>query len=110
KRIIFNGNNYSEEWIKEAERRGLPNIKATVEAANALVEEKNVRLFEKHNILTRHELESRREILLEHYIKTINIEASTTIEIVNRQIIPAVIKYITIVSDSVNAVIKTGLD
>lgn len=110
KRIIFNGNNYSEEWIKEAERRGLPNIKSTVEAANALVEEKNVRLFEKHNILTRHELESRREILLEHYIKTINIEASTTIEIVNRQIIPAVIKYITIVADSVNAVIKTGLD
>ena len=110
KRIIFNGNNYSEEWIKEAEKRGLPNIKSTVEAVKTLVDEKNVELFEKHNILTRHELESRCEIILDHYIKTINIEALTTMDIANRQIIPAVINYTTSVANSINSIIKTGLD
>jgi len=90
KRIIFNGNNYSEEWIEEAKRRGLPNIRSTVEAIKALIDEKNIRVFEKHKVLNRTELYSRYEILLESYIKTINIEALTMIEMTKRDIIPAV--------------------
>lgn len=110
KRIIFNGNNYSEEWVEEAKRRGLPNIQSTVEAIPALIAEKNVKLFEKHKILSKTELESRYEILLENYTKTINIEALAMLEISNRQIIPAVIRFATRVADSINSIKATGID
>lgn len=110
KRIIFNGNNYSEEWINEAEKRGLPNIRSTVEAAKALIEEKNMSVFEKHNVLSRSESHSRYEIVLENYIKTINIEALTMIEMVKREIIPSVISFITKIADSINSVRSSGVN
>jgi glutamine synthetase len=92
-RIIFNGNNYTEEWIKEAKKRGLPNIQSTVEALKALVTEKAGKLFEKYKVLTKEELHSRYEVYLEQYAKQINIEALTAIEMVKRQYIPATISY-----------------
>ncbi len=93
KRIIFNGNGYSEEWVEEATRRGLPNIRTTVDAIAAIRAEKNIQLMEKHGVLSRVEMESRCEIQYEIYIKTINIEALTMVEITKRQILPAVISY-----------------
>ncbi|HOM02706.1 MAG TPA: glutamine synthetase III [Acetivibrio sp.] len=110
KRIIFNGNNYSDEWIKEAKRRGLPNIRSTVEATKALIDEKSIRVFEKHKVLNSTELHSRYEIFLENYIKTINIEALTMIEMTKRDIIPAVIAYITKLADSINSVKSSGVN
>ncbi|MCF6097182.1 glutamine synthetase III [Thermovorax subterraneus] len=109
KKIIFNGDGYSEEWVKEAEKRGLPNIKNTVEAIPALIKEKNIRLMEKHGVLNRRELESRYNIMLENYIKTINIEALTMIDIAMRQIIPATIEYLAKIAESINSIRSTGL-
>lgn len=93
KRVIFNGNNYSEEWVVEAEKRGLPNIRSMVEALPHYITEKSIKLFEKHGVLSKQELYSRYEILLEQYSKTINIEAKTMIEMANRLILPAAAKY-----------------
>ena len=93
KNIIFNGNNYSEEWIKEAEKRGLLNLKTTVDALPRLLDVKNAELFEKHGVFTEAELESRYEILLENYCKTINIEALTFIDMIKQNIIPSSISY-----------------
>lgn len=93
-RIVFDGNNYSEEWVEEAERRGLLNIRSTVEAIPAWVSEKAVALFEKHGVLSQTELHSRYEICLEQYSKTINIEAQTMLYMVKRQILPAGLKYV----------------
>jgi len=93
KRIIFNGNNYSDEWVKEAERRGLANYKTTVEAVPAFISPKNTVLFTKHKVLTENEIRSRYEILLENYCKTIHIEALTMIDMVKKEIIPACISY-----------------
>ncbi|HOJ77536.1 MAG TPA: glutamine synthetase III [Bacillota bacterium] len=104
KRIIFNGNNYSEEWVAEAEKRGLPNIKSMVEAIPALIAEKSVKLFEKHNVLNHAELHSRYEIHLETYSKQINIEALTMVDMAKRQILPAALKYSKAVADAVTAV------
>ena len=109
-RIIFNGNGYSEEWIKEAERRGLPNIKSMVEAVESLTTDKAVKLFEKFHIFTKAELESREEILYETYAKTINIEALTMIDMASRQIIPAVVRYTKSLADTVIAVKGAGAD
>ncbi len=109
KKIIFNGNGYSDEWVAEAERRGLPNIKSTVEAAKALVSEKNQAVFEKHGVLTKVEAEARYEITLENYNKTINIEALTMLEMAKRQILPAVIKFATSLAESINTIGATGL-
>ena len=103
-RIVFNGNGYSEEWVEEAARRGLPNIKTMVEATGALTTKKSVELFEKFGIFTRAELESREEILYETYAKTINIEALTMIDMATKQIIPAVVKYTTVLANSLSAV------
>ncbi len=103
-RIVFNGNGYSKEWMKEAERRGLPNICSMVDAIPALASEKSVSLFEKFNVFTRTELESRVEVLYENYAKAINIEARTMIDMAGKQIIPAVIKYTTSLANSINAV------
>ncbi|MBQ9765330.1 MAG: glutamine synthetase III [Lachnospiraceae bacterium] len=109
-RIIFNGNGYSEEWVKEAERRGLPNLKSMVDAIPALVAEDTVALFEKFSIFTRTELESRAEIQYEAYAKATNIEALTMIDMARKQIIPAVVRYITVLADSYNSVKNTGLN
>ncbi len=109
-RIIFNGNGYSEEWVKEAERRGLPNIATMVEAVETLVTPKSIALFEKFHIFTEAELHSRAEILYETYSKTINIEALTMIEMASKQIIPAVAKYSKTLAEAVIAVREAGAD
>ena len=109
-RIIFNGDGYSDEWVKKAARRGLPNIKSMVEAVDTLTTEKSVKLFEKFGIFTKAELESRAEILYETYAKTINIEALTMIDMTNKQYIPAVIKYTKTLADTVIAVKEAGAD
>lgn len=109
-RIIFNGDGYSEEWVAEAERRGLPNIKSMIEAAGTLTTEKSVRLFEKFGIFTRVELESREEILYETYAKTLNIEALTMLDMAGKQILPAVVKYSKALADTVIAVREAGAD
>ncbi len=103
RRIIFNGNNYSEEWVAEAERRGLSNHKSTPEALPAFVAEKNLELFEKHHILTRDEAYSRYEINLDNYSKVLNIEALTMLEMARRDILPAVTGYVRTLSDTVVA-------
>ncbi len=103
-RIVFNGNGYSQEWVEEAERRGLPNIKSLVDAVPALTTEKTIALFEKFNVFTKAELESRAEILYENYSKALNIEARTMIDMAGKQIIPSVIKYTTFLANSINAV------
>ena len=109
-RIVFNGDGYSEEWVKEAERRGLPNIKSMVEAVETLTTDKAVKLFERFGIFTRAELESRQEVLYETYAKTINIEALTMIEMASKQIIPAVMAYTKTLADTVLAVTQAGAD
>ena len=95
KRIIFSGNNYSAEWRKEAERRGLLNLKSTVDALPLYVQEKNVALFTKHKVLSENEMHSRMEILLENYSNIIQIEALTAVEIARKQITPAIVGYET---------------
>ncbi len=109
-RIIFNGNGYADEWVEEAERRGLPNIKSMIEAAGTLTTDKAVRLFEKFHIFTKVELESREEIIYETYAKTINIEALAMIDMAGKQIIPAVVKHSRSLADTVNAVKEAGAD
>lgn len=93
KRIIFNGNNYSEDWVKEAEERGLPNIKSMVAAIPSLISENAIALYEKHGVLNKTEMHSRYEIFLEAYVKTINIEAMTMLDMAKRQILPASLEY-----------------
>lgn len=100
KRIIFNGNNYSEEWVKEAERRGLYNLKTTPDALPHFVSEKNVALFTRHNIFTRAELQSRCDIMLENYSKVLNIEALTMLEMSRKQILPAAMQYMKDLADT----------
>ncbi len=109
-RIIFNGDGYSEEWVKEAKRRGLPNISSMVEAVETLTTDKAVRLFERFGIFTKAELESRQEVLYETYAKTINIEALTMIEMASKQIIPAVVSYTKTLADAVIAVTQAGAE
>ncbi len=94
KRIVFNGNNYSDEWVEEAKRRGLLNLKTTVDALPSFISDKNVALFTKHKIFTTAELHSRYEILMESYSKKINIEALTMLDMAKRKILPAVASYI----------------
>ena len=103
-RIVFNGDGYSEEWVKEAERRGLPNMKTMVDAIPALNTPKAVALFEKFGVFTKAELDSRVEIEYELYAKEINIEAKAMIDIATKQIIPAVIRYTTVLAKSINEV------
>ena len=93
KRIIFNGNNYSDEWVSEAERRGLLNLKSSAEALPYFVSEKNIALFTKHNIFTETEVRSRCDIMLDNYSKMISIEAHTMIDMAQKEILPASIKY-----------------
>ena len=104
KRIIFNGNGYAKEWVEEAERRGLPNIRTMVDAIPALTTEKAVKLFEDFDVFTRAELESRAEVEYDNYSKAINIESRTMIDMASKQIVPAVIKYTTQLAASIAAV------
>ena len=109
-RIIFNGHGYSDEWVAEAERRGLPNIKSMVEAIPAITTDKAVELFERFSVFTKAELESRAEIQYEAYAKAINIEARTMIDMASKQFLPAFIKYTKTLADTVNAVKAAGVD
>ena len=109
-RIFFNGNGYSDEWVAEAERRGLPNIRSMVEAIPELTKKESVRMFEKFGVFTKAELESREEVKYENYTKTINIEAKTMIDMASKQIIPAVVKYTKVLADSINAVKAAGVN
>lgn len=93
KRIIFNGNGYSHEWEEEAEKRGLHNLKTTPEALATMLDEKNIKLFEKFGVYTKEELESRYEIYMENYCTTISIEALTMIDLIKKQVMPAVMEY-----------------
>ena len=109
-RIIFNGNGYSDEWVAEAERRGLPNIKSMVEAIPAITTDKSIKLFERFSVFTKAELESRAAIQYEAYAKAINIEARTMIDMASKQLLPAFIKYTKTLADTVLAVKEAGVD
>ena len=109
-RIIFNGNGYSDEWVAEAERRGLPNIKSMVEAIPAITTDKSIKLFERFSVFTKAELESRAEIQYEAYAKAINIEARTMIDMASKQFLPAFIKYTKTLADTVLSVKEAGVD
>lgn len=108
-RIVFNGNNYSPEWVKEAARRGLPNLPTMLDAVDTLTTEKSIKLFEKFGIFTKAELESRKEILYETYSKTLNIEANCLREMIKRQILPAEISYMNELADTYNKGMKAGV-
>ena len=110
KKIIFNGDGYSDNWVEEAEKRGLPNIKSMVEAIPALEDEKTIKVFEQFHVFTEAELRSRVEIKYENYAKVINIEAKTMIDMASKQIIPAIIKYTKTLADTVVAVKAAGVD
>ena len=109
-KIVFNGNGYTDEWIAEAERRGLPNIPSMVDAIPALTTPKAVKLFESFGVFTEAELKSRAEIKYEAYAKAINIEAKAMLDITGKQLIPAVIAYSTELANSVLAVKEAGAD
>ena len=100
KRIIFNGNGYTDEWVEEAEKRGLYNLKTTPDALPHFIDEKNIELFTKHGIFTKEELFSRYEIWLENYYKTINIESNTLAEMIQKQVIPSVFTYVEKLADT----------
>ncbi|MBE6689286.1 MAG: glutamine synthetase type III [Ruminococcaceae bacterium] len=110
KRIIFNGNNYSEDWVKEAEKRGLLNLKTTVEALPHFVDEKNIKLFTKMGIFNEKEIRSRYEIMLENYCKVLNIEALTMLEMAKKEILPAACEYSKMLCDSVISKKNVGID
>ena len=101
-RVIFNGNNYSDEWVKEADKRGLPNVGNTVDALKAFTTEKAFKLFEKYDVLSRKELHSRFDIYVEHYAKQINIEALVAIDMTRKQFLPSVLEYATFLADSID--------
>ena len=107
KRIIFNGNNYSAEWVKEADKRGLYNLPSTPDAVERLIAPENISLFTKYGVLTETEVRSRHEIMLESYCKTVGIEALTMIEMTRKQIIPAVMAFSKEVADTVK--VKTDI-
>ena len=109
-RIIFNGDGYSDAWVEEAARRGLPNIKNTVDATSVLADPEVIKLFEKHGVFSAIELAAREEVGYENYSKAINLEARTMIDMVKKEIIPAVMEYTTTVAKSVAAVKAVGAD
>ena len=109
KRIIFNGNNYSEDWVKEAEKRGLPNARTTVDALPAFIKKENIELFEKYKILSEAEIHSRYEITLETYSKIVNIEGLTLSDMARRDILPASMKYSAILSENIKTKKEIGV-
>ncbi len=110
KRIIFNGDGYSKEWEEEAARRGLPNNKNTVDAADCLLDEKNVELYSKHGVYTKVELDSRYEIMLENYSNTLQVEGLTALKMAKNEIYPAVVKYIGKVAKDAKDLAELGVD
>lgn len=104
KNIVFNGNGYSDEWVEEAAKRGLPNVKSIVDAIPAYTDESSIELFEKLGVMTKRELEARREIKLEEYAGLINIEARTMIDMAAKLYIPSVIAYVNSVASSMSTV------
>ena len=104
KRIVFSGNGYSEEWVKEAERRGLPNLNTMVSAIPEMTRPESVELFERHGVYTEVELHSKAEVMYERYSKITNIEALAMIDMAKKQIVPAVIKYQTSLAQSINQI------
>ena len=109
-RVIFNGNGYSDEWVEEAEKRGLPNLASTVDAVPELISEKNIKAFAKMGVLTEIEAHSRCEILIEEYTKIINIEMLTALEMAKQEILPACIKYTSSVAKGVAAKESIGIN
>ena len=109
KRVIFDGNGYSKEWVEEAERRGLPNKESYVDAIEALTYDKTISMFERQGVFSKAELEARAEISYEIYSKTVNIEARTMIEMASRKFIPAAVKHAKTIADTINA-ISSALD
>jgi len=110
RKVIFNGDNYTDEWVEEAEKRGLPNIISTVDSLETIMDKENVAVFKKHGVLTAAELHARTEILLEAYSMSINIEAMTMLNMSKRQILPACIKYSYTLGNAVGAVSSAGVD
>ena len=110
KRIIFNGDGYSKEWEEEAARRGLPNNKNTVDAADCLLDEKNVELYSKHGVYTKVELDSRYEIMLENYSNTLQVEGLTALKMAKNEIYPAIVKYIGKVAKDAKDLAELGVD
>lgn len=109
RKIIFGGNGYSEEWVKEAERRGLPNLRSMVDAIPALVTDKSIQMFERFGVFNAAELQSRAEIKYETYNKAVNIEALTMIDMAVKQIIPAVIGYTGTLSGIIQSMKSIGV-
>ncbi len=110
KRIIFNGNGYSDEWVKEAAKRGLLNLASAPEALPYFKSQKNIQLFEKHGIFSKLEVESRTDIMLENYCKVVNIEALTMIDMANKQILPAVTTYVNELAKTAIATKELGFE
>ena len=116
KRIVFNGNNYSEEWIEEAGKRGLLNLPSTPDALKNYTAKKNIDVFTKHGIFTESEMRAREEILYEEYSKTVNVEGNTIVEMINKKIIPSVLKYVSSLTEtalakkSLISSINTGIE
>jgi glutamine synthetase len=110
KKVIFNGDNYTEEWHKEAERRGLPNLKNTIEALPIILRKDSIDLFTKYRVYSERELQSRYAILSENYVKTVNIEGQLTSMMARTMILPAAIRYQGEVALAVNAVKSAGVD
>ena len=109
KKIIFNGDNYTEEWTNEAKKRGLPNIRNSVDGLDVMLEDSIAKLFERHCVLTKQELHARHEILLERFCKEINIEGLTMVQMAKRQILPAVLEYSGMVASAANSVKSLGV-
>ena len=109
-KIIFNGDGYSDEWIEEAARRGLPNIDNTVDAFAVLGDPRFVELFERHNVLSQTEITAREEVGYENYSKAINIESRTMIDMVKKQILPAVVRYTKEIAEDIGALRAIGAD
>ncbi|MDR3192348.1 MAG: glutamine synthetase III [Treponema sp.] len=108
RKVVFNGNNYSDEWVREAERRGLPNVRSAVDALQVLIRSETVSLFEAHKVLTKEELESRYHIYLEKYSKQVNIEAGVTIDLARRYIFPAATSYAASLASDASALAAIG--
>ncbi|MBL7215234.1 MAG: glutamine synthetase III [Phycisphaerae bacterium] len=108
-RIIFNGDNYREEWVQEAKKRGLPNIRSTVESIETIMDKEHVDVLKRHNVLSKHELHARTDILLENYSKSINIEAGVTVSIAKRQILPVCVEYCARLAASAGVVADSGV-
>jgi glutamine synthetase len=109
-RIVFNGDNYSQEWVDEAAKRGLPNIRSTVESIETIMDKENVDVMKRHGVLTKQELHARTDILLENYSKTLNIEAGATLTIAKRQILPVCIEYCSRLAASASVVSDSGVE